>query len=334
MALAACAAVDLGAAPLLIGSAVIAGVLIFVKFATGLAALLTMAIACLMWYRRQGRPEVAAGALASYGVVVVALSWTLFGSPPVLLGFIRQSMELSRGYNDSMSIVGPSSVAAAAGVLLVLIAMVAALCGRTPGGADVFVVFAVLIPFSAKHAFLRADWEHIPFFFGLLWWVGTTAALLPGERRTIVPPVALLLVTAGLFAATAPLEATRAYARRFENILIGRFAAGHMIRAANFGDRRNMREASRAYLSLRDLLPAQWKRLIGRRTVLVVPWELSICPANDLVCVPYPTLQMYATLTEELDRWSAERLRSSQPEFVIVSVDSIDDRNMIWDAPA
>lgn len=334
MALTACAAVDLGAAPLLIVSAVLAGVLIFVKFATGLAAFLTTAIACLLWYRRQKRAGVVIGALATYGVVVGSLSWMVFGSLPVLVGFIRQSMELSRGYNDSMSIVGPSSVAAAAGLLLVLTAAIALLSGRARGGADVFLVCAVLIPFSAKHAFLRADWEHIPFFFGLLWWVGTAAVLLHGRRRTIVPPVALLLATAGLFVATAPWASTRAYALRLGDILVGRFAANRMIRVANLDDARNMREASRAYLGLRDLLPAQWKRVIGRRTVMVVPWELSICPANDLVCVPYPTLQMYATLTEELDSWAADRLRASQPDFVIVSVDSIDQRNMIWDAPA
>jgi hypothetical protein len=333
MALTACAALDLGAAPLLIVSAVLAGSLIFVKFATGLVALLTMAIAAFRWCQRHGRIGVAAWALASSAAVVVALSWLLFGSLPVLSGFLRQSMELSRGYNDSMSIAGPSAVTVAAGILLGVTVAVAALSARAPAGADVFLVFAALIPFSAKHAFLRADWEHMPFFFGLLWWAGTTAILLPGGRRRIGPPIVLLLATTGLFVATAPSSITRAYTDRLASILTGRFATDRIARVINPGDTRNLREASRAYLGLRDLVPTEWKRVVGSRTVMVVPWELSVCPANGLVCVPYPTLQMYATLTEELDQWSADRLRSSPADFVIVEVGSIDGRNMIWDAP-
>jgi hypothetical protein len=333
MALAACAAVDLGVAPLLLVSAVLAGGLLFVKFATGLAALLTILIASGLWCWRQHRFGVAASALASYVVVVVVASWWLFGSMSVLLDFVRRSIQLSRGYNDAMSIVGPPGLEIAAGVLLLATAAIAALSSRTPAGADVFVVFAVLIPFSAKHAFLRADWEHMPFFFGLLWWAGTTAVLLSGERRRLGPPIILLLATAGCFAATAPSSLTGTYARRLEDIVSGRFATDRIKRIIYFRDTRNLREASRAYLGLRDLLPAQWKSAIGRSTVMVLPWELSLCPANDLVCVPYPTLQMYATLTRELDQWSASRIWAARADAVIVNVDSIDGRNMIWDSP-
>jgi hypothetical protein len=333
MALAACAAVDLGVAPLLLVSAALAGGLLFVKFATGLAALLTILIAAGLWCVRQRRVRVAACALASYVVVVLVTSWWLFGSMPVLLDFVRRSMQLSRGYNDAMSIVGPPGLVIAAGVLLVLTVTVAFLSTRAPAGGDVFLVFAVLIPFSAKHAFLRSDSEHMPFFFGLLWWVGTTALLLSGGRRRIAPPLVLLLTTVGLFVATAPSSATTVYIGRLEDIVTGRFATDRIKRIIYFRDTRNLREASRAYLGLRDLLPIDWTRAIGRSTAMVLPWELSLCPANDLVCVPYPTLQMYATLTRELDQWSASRLRSAPADVAIVNVDSIDGRNMIWDSP-
>jgi hypothetical protein len=302
MALAACAALELGVGPLLVLSAIFAGGLLFVKFATGLAALLTVLIALALWCRRQGRVGVAVLALASYVVVVLVASWWLFGSMTGLLDFARRSLQLSRGYNDAMSIVGPPGPLVAAAFLLLLTPVMAALAGTAPGSADVFLVFAVLIPFSAKHAFLRADWQHMPFFFGLMWWAGATALLWSGGRRRIVPPLVLLTATAGLFVATAGPSVSAVYVARLGEIVSGRFATDRIRRVINFSETRNTLEASRALLRLREALPAEWTREIGRSTVMVLPWELSLCPANDLVCVPPPTLQIRHA-DRELDRW-------------------------------
>src|SRR5262249_32022537 len=82
-----------------------------------------------------------------------------------------------------------------------------------------------------------------------------------------------------------------------------------------------------------DVLPAEWLKTIGQESVVVFPWEISLCLANQLRCVPYPTLQMYSTYTPMLDRWSARRLREVAPRFAIASLASIDDRNMVWDCP-
>jgi hypothetical protein len=98
------------------------------------------------------------------------------------------------------------------------------------------------------------------------------------------------------------------------------------------GQRSALRKVGEARLQV-DRLPDRWRAEIGGETVMIVPWETAICRANQLRCIPYPTLQMYATYTPELDRWAAERIRTAAPRFIVLGFVAIDGRHPVLDAP-
>jgi hypothetical protein len=251
------------------------------------------------------------------------------------MDFLRLSAALARGYNDAMSVNGPHAPLAAACVLIGLTLAVTykatkdRLAVRFP-----LLIFACALLFAVKHSFVRADWGHIPLFFGLLWWATSAAILLATERGARVLCFVLLISNGTLFAATADPAVVSQRAGALVDVLTGRHAASRLAALIDFrATRKGIRHASGAYVRVTDQLPEAWRREIGRMSVLVLPWELGLCPANDLVCVPYPTLQMYATLTRDLDAWTARRLRDQPPDYAIVDVDAIDGRNMLWDCP-
>lgn len=84
-----------------------------------------------------------------------------------------------------------------------------------------------------------------------------------------------------------------------------------------------------------DVLPQGVRDAIGGRTVAVIPWEASACPANHFNCVPLPTLQLYAAITPDLDRRTARLfLDREAPERVLIhSRNSIDERDVLLEAP-
>src|SRR5262249_27541018 len=133
------------------------------------------------------------------------------------------------------------------------------------------------------------------------------------------------------FATTAPRVEHRF--DDFVELITGRRASRNVHDFLHLAEvRRNLQEEARSNLAP-DILPAAWVMLLGQEPVLVLPWEISLCLANHIRCVPYPTLQMYSTYTTMLDRWTARRLREISPRFVIASYGAVDDRNMIWDCP-
>jgi hypothetical protein len=67
----------------------------------------------------------------------------------------------------------------------------------------------------------------------------------------------------------------------------------------------------------------------------VLPWDLSYLAANDLRWVPNPTFQLYATYTSRLDALAAEHFSGpAGPDILFVDYIGIDNRDMLWDAPA
>jgi hypothetical protein len=330
----AAAAIETQTPALLVASAVAASVLLFIKFATGVAGLAMLIVAGMLWWTRQRsiRPLIATAA-ASMLTVAVTSAWS-FGSVSGFLAFVRLSTIFASGYNDAMSVLGPDAPLRAAGFLLVLTGVIAAaLLRRRVAAAVPFIVFAVPLLFSAKHAFQRADWVHMPYFFTLLWWIGSSALLLAVDVRTRAWCLLLLAADLGLFAATTDPPELTVRTQRLLRIVTGREARANVTALIDArGARRAARKESRERL-VHDLLPDEWRTAIGRHSVLVLPWELALCPANGLNCVPYPTVQMYATLTSDLDRWTAETLRRQPADYAIVDVGAIDGRNMVWDCP-
>lgn len=67
----------------------------------------------------------------------------------------------------------------------------------------------------------------------------------------------------------------------------------------------------------------------------MIPYELSLIPANDLVWRPNPVLQTYSAYTGLLDLITAEHFQGPRASrFVILHMATIDVRHPLADAPA
>ena len=182
---------------------------------------------------------------------------------------------------------------------------------------------------------MRQDGLQSSVFFGTAIWVlGGVVAPLRAELG-VAPAILGALAVTGVSTGFV-LNGERQIPARMgslREIALGVTGTANLVRLFSF-DRTRRELARSAEVNLEgDRLPAEWLATIGRASVLVVPWEIAICLANEIHCIPYPTLQMYSTYSVVLDQWTADRLRVSSPEFVVASVESIDDRNMSGTAP-
>jgi hypothetical protein len=319
---------------LFLPAAVLTAVVPWIKFGTGVCAAVTLGLGLAVWLRLHGRWRVVvfAGGLAllTFGV----LSRALVGSWDGLAGFLHTSWEIARGYNASMVTLGHDDVVVASIIALILLGVAAAWVLKTrPRQIAPLAIGSVLVVYAWKHSMVRQDPSHSVIFFAVMFWCVLIWLLLAEDRRLRQVWAALLLVLLVCLGVTMTAPSFEQRSRDLVDILRARRGSRNLYALLHpAAARRSLRQRASANLAP-DVLPAEWLKILGQEEVLVFPWEISLCLANDLRCVPYPTLQMYSTYTPMLDRWTAGRLREVAPRFLIASLDAIDDRNMLWDCP-
>src|SRR5262249_15092062 len=317
------AAVTEGLGWLFLPSALLAGLVPWIKFGTGLCAAGTVGVSLVVWLvvRRRWREVVlAAGAyLLTFGMLARALVGTWAG----LRAFLRTSWEIARGYNASMATIGPTESLIAAAVVLFLIAGVGAWRIRTrPQEAIPLAISSVSILYASKHAFVRQDSGHAAVFFAVVFWCVLVWLLFADDRRARRAWVMVLVVPLLSVAITPSKPSLKERFQELGELITGERGSGNLYALLHPAEvRESLRWQARGNL-VTDVLPAEWLKTIGQESVVVFPWEISLCLANQLRCVPYPTLQMYSTYTPMLDRWSARRLREVAPRFAIASLAS------------
>jgi hypothetical protein len=92
----------------------------------------------------------------------------------------------------------------------------------------------------------------------------------------------------------------------------------------------------RLYL-LGNQLPSEWLRVIREKggRVGTLPWEVSYCRANNLVCDSFPAMQTYNAYKAPLDEWCASHYTGKgAPDFLLINFEDIDERNLVLSTPA
>lgn len=316
------------------GGAVVGGITLLVKFSSGTAILVAVAILAASTVNPPDwRPGAALLAKAGGTAFVTVLAlWVLTGQP--LSAFARYafgSLNLASGY-VAMAYEDPGRRPEYV-VALVLLGGIVYLGLRsgdkrvrlTTAGLALWITYV-----EGKHGFIRHDGHVLNFFFGM-----TALALVldpPSRGRYRGLGVALLALTALSAAAQRswPVDLpTRAYtnsitaARHFVDVGVPSRAA--VVQAA-------ARERMRQELQVDDPL----REAMRRGGVQVDPWEASLVWLEDLSWDPVPVFQPYTAYTPLLDEINAERLRSDEaPELIVRGkYDTIDGRVAVWDSPA
>jgi hypothetical protein len=263
-------------------------------------------------------------------------AWIITGQPISALDeWVRGSMEVGLGYNESMGIEAGSRSRQAveyalAGLVLVAFASMT-LRSRAVGLRRRLVLLALLalVLFGRfKAGYVRHDPGHVTAFLVI-------AALLPlgmlkvwGRWRGLAVLGAL---TGALFvvADASPLRELDP-ARRVENLVATARLAISSERREEFVDQR--RERMRRQYDLPASIVAQ----LAGHTVHIDPWETSIAFAYpELEWAPVPVFQSYAAYTPYLDDLNADRLvGDDRPEFVLRRPsDALDNRVVRFESP-
>jgi hypothetical protein len=319
---------------LFVPAAALAALLPWVKFGTFLCAAATLGLALVLWLFLHRRWREVAVSMAVYLLTFGVLARALVGSLAGLGEFLRTSWEIASGYNTSMVTIGANDTVVAAIIVLLLLGAVAAWLVKTRSREVVpLAIGSVSVLYAWKHSFVRQDPGHAAIFFTVALWCLLVCLLFSEERRTRLVWTSLLVVPLACAGSATIAPSLRDRVPVLVDVLTGGRGARNLHAFLHPAEvRRALQKQARENLAS-DILPTEWLKTIGHEPVLVVPWEISLCLANDLRCVPYPTLQMYSTYTRSLDAWTARRLREVSPRFVIASVGAIDERNMIWDCP-
>lgn len=316
----------------------LAAFLLFVKFSTGMAASGMVVVAVLVLLEARTRASVRALSVlaASWIAVFVTVLLGHFRSVRDFARWSRLSLEIAGGYSTAMSLQGrPAELWLGIGLLLCFV-MVAVLWLRLRSGSlRMVVVFFLPVALAYKHAFVRQATHAHVFFPVALVFVATLVPLADGERSRKVA-AALLGVSIALVGAEAALR---------RPVGVSSFVAGAggldgLRRAVSLlhlsALRRELAERSRENLK-EERLPAEWLETMRREEggVDVIPYELSLLPANDLAWRPNPVLQTYNAYTRLLDLACAQHFQGPHaPRFVILHMATIDVRHPLADAPA
>ncbi len=308
------------------------GVLAVIKFTDLMLGGFALLVAAgLALYRRT--PRAAVINAVCFGGAFLAL-WLLCGQNPLNIPvFIRDSLQISSGYNSTMSLPTPAaplqSGLIVAGLVAAYLALQVLASPRRPVAIATTLVAAAFLYLDWKHGFLRADGHMIGFFICALLPITAFPALLDDApaRRWLRRS---LLLGAGLFALIGIEQAlpgvVRGCANQLEDRLWTRVSA-----ILNWSEFRQQFRTQMATLRETHALP-EVRNVVGNETVDVLGFEQGIVLFNKFNYLPRPVFQSYSVYTPRLARKNLDFYASARaPKFVLVRLQPLDERLVAMD---
>lgn len=262
---------------------------------------------------------LAAGLIGS----VIALSFLLNTSLP---GFLAASFHLAISFNDAMSL--PLGVAGApdmsylflaltilAGFIVFLILR----CKQRQWQVPEMVVLVLVLMFffiSFKYGFVRADAHILSFFYSapLIITMVCTMSAQPARQTAKRMLWLAVLFSFPVAASMYDLEFLTGKFTRIPGYFSALAAGKPQLQASND--------------DLPVILPRRVLDRIGKASVDVLPWEISMIYWNGLTYNPRPVVQSYTAYDGYLDRRNYEKYMSTTaPDYLIYTVGEIDGRH-------
>lgn len=300
---------------------------------------------------------LAAAALAGFLIDrALSVGWKVAGDtllavfvPPIVAGgvvyiflrpfdvgkYLRVGFELVRGYSLAMSLDGSKLEWVAA---LEVLALIGAVLwwqhrGSSPGARFNFLLLAIPLGISMKHAFVRQDNHHVVNFFcfaALALAITFLSVPLQGGRRLAALAVLAVFGTLWQDYATAyvGVSSTVAMATGIRPLSF----AFKAVRGIDYL-RDDLRSSSQNYYQTKRI-ERDLRAAIGDAEVASLSVEYSWAAMDGLRMKLYPIVQRYAAYTPYLDNLNAEWIRYRGPRFLIFNAQAIDHRNMLAETPA
>lgn len=288
-------------------------------------------------------------AVGSYCTWWCALWLATFQSFGDLATYVRGSSQIVIGYGEAMSLQGFTYqvilllvLVACAGLLLVVPTVIQTF--RASPGARRRIVRSQLLWsgvmlagfsfFYWKEGIVRQDpvsgnGHVVAAFIGIAF--GTTVFLAYNAAGFV--PRRVTTATAVILAAIVAINSPSALLdlNVVNNVRQTGVGLAHVVDPVLYS-----RGASAAQAELRHHygLPTRMIGEIGHHRIVVLPTNLTLGPAYHLEEVLLPVAQTYSAYTPMLDNLDANYLRTADVPFVLLQFTDIDDRYLLWSAPA
>lgn len=267
-----------------------------------------------------------------YTTYGLSLLLVILFSSPSLVAYIKGSLEITSGYSSAMGIVGSyQHVWIAITILVFVLTFLASGFYRNDIGFSLSL--SVLLFLSFKHGFVRQDSHELIFFSLAPWIVAMQISRLRSRREIQIASVLLsYTIVVSLWGASLFLPSFSSV-DRFLKYLTPQAAMSNIVHILDFNQYRvNLDKSSHDNLQERQL-PLSVQKLIGNRTVDIVPWEAAIAAANDINWQPRPIFQSYSAYTAFLDNANFESLSKAPRDYLLYSFMAIDGRHPFFEEP-
>jgi hypothetical protein len=308
---------------ILINSILIATLLFFIKLNTGIVAIFFLYIFLIYCsFKKKLSITHCVGFIMTQGLFILLLCLWLKVS---LFNYIVGSLHIINAYNDAMFLFRLEHVDALQSALLIITLYIILFFRyikiflKDLTMLMVYMLLAAMTYIIFKQAFVRADEHHVltfirltPLFFCLLF-IFSQESIKNHIGKFIVFCLFIGYLHLG---SRIKLYELSKYSTKYEQLV--QYVSDVFNTSYTF---------DYSYLDNEKVIPANLVKIIGNKSVDILPYEISYIFLNKLNYNPRPVIQSYSTYDEYLDNKNAEKYMSdSAPEFVLFQLDQIDER--------
>ncbi|MEH2064109.1 MAG: hypothetical protein V7K50_17890 [Nostoc sp.] len=271
-----------------------------------------------------------------YIAYISAILITTLYLSPLLINYLKGSLEISSGYSSAMSIVGSywELGFAVVGLLIVLLVLIQLMREEFLG---LGLALAFTLWMSFKHGYVRQD-GHVYMFIQSFPIISSIAIIKLKNKFKILRNITLVylgLIISIYCLASSPFNNP---SPNVESNLMRILSPINLINKVSvlFNTeklRLNINTNSNLELS-KVRLPEKVLQVLNNKTIDIIPWEISLVESNKLNWQPRPIFQSYSAYTKSLDNANLSSISSKSPEYIIYNLRAIDNRHPFFDEPA
>ena len=266
---------------------------------------------------------------------------------PSLIEFLRNSWEISSGYSSAMSIIGSKNEIALAISELFLILWLMFFITKE-GYLNLSLSFLFVLLISFKHGFVRQDLHVIVFAITVPLITSLLILKISKFRHQKISYyfftyilIASLIISFPVINFSKVYTMARLLPKYIVNSvinLVGKMPNQSILDQLSYESEINSNKFNIGKLqsiinqkSLSNLanmqLPDNVKNLVNGKTIDIIPWEISLVPANQLNWKPRPIFQSYSAYTNTLDNFNFESMSKLPRDYIFYNFTSIDGKN-------
>lgn len=268
-------------------------------------------------------------AISFVGIFSISIKF-LFLNMSNFIKWGQTSLEVAKGFSQSMVIEGSFFYLIMAAIIIVIYGCIEFWCFKRD--KEIFKLILISLPlvfFSFKHGFVRQD-MHMYLFFSMIFYIIGLVYLFAKEETA--KKLLLFFIVTTLFSIIFCLN----YLKETISYSVINKTITNIVQIVNFRENFQKSISDRETIYRQYILPTSWNAEIKDSTIEILPWELVYAQSNNWTnWRPNPILQLYSVYTKKLDEISANSfMTAKKPKFILLEFSSIDKRNMFLDTPA